>query len=67
MISRFRAALEDQRIDTSSWWQQQLDLCMIGIMATFSWEKALGDTDELSWWETTAAGAAARQHFPIPG
>ena len=67
VISRFRAALEDQRIDTSSWWQRQLDLCMIGIMATFSWEKALGDFDELSWWEATAAGAAARQHFPIPG
>jgi hypothetical protein len=66
VISRFRAALEHQGIDTGSWWQQQLDLCMIGIMATFGWEKALGDGGELSWWEATVAGAAARQGIPIP-
>ena len=48
------------------WWQQQLDLCMIGVMATFGWEKALGDEDELAWWEQAAAGAATRQHIPIP-
>jgi hypothetical protein len=38
---------------------------MIAIMATFG-EKALGDTDELSWWEAAVAGAATRQHIPIP-
>jgi len=65
-ISRFRAALEDRGIGTGSWWQQQLDLCMIGNMATLGWEKALGDTDELSWWEAEVANAAARQHIPIP-
>jgi hypothetical protein len=65
-ISRFRAALEHHGIGTGSWWQQQLDLCMIGIMATFSWEKALGDASELSWWEAQVADAAARQHIPIP-
>jgi hypothetical protein len=47
VISQFRAALEDRGIDTGSWWQQQLDLCMIGIVATFSSEKALGDAGEL--------------------
>ena len=66
-ISRFRAALEDRGIDTSIWWQQQLDLCMIGIMATFSWEKALGDADELSWWEARVADAVTRQHIAVPG
>jgi hypothetical protein len=60
VISRFRAALEERGIDTSRWWQRQLDLCMIGIMATFGWEKALGDAAELSWWESRVAGAAAR-------
>jgi hypothetical protein len=29
-------------------------------MATFGWEKALGDVGELSWWEARVA-AAARQ------
>ena len=65
-ISRFRAALEHHGIGTGSWWQQQLDLCMIGIMAAFGWEKALGDAGELSWWEARIADAAARQRIPIP-
>ena len=66
VISRFRASLEHHGIDTSDWWEQQLDLCLIAIMATFGWEKALGGTDELSWWEATVTGAATRQHIPIP-
>ena len=34
-------------------------------MATFGWEKALGDAGELAWWEDRVAGAAARQHIPF--
>ena len=67
VIDRFRAALEHHGIDTRGWWQQQLDLCMIGVMATFGWEKALGDAGELAWWEEAAAGAATRQGIPDPG
>jgi hypothetical protein len=66
VIGRFRAALEHHGIDTGRWWQRQLDLCIIGVMATFGWEKALGDTGELSWWEQAAAEAATRQNIPIP-
>jgi hypothetical protein len=66
-ISRFRAALEDNGIDTGRWWEQQLDLCVIGIMATFGWEKALGDADELAWWENRVAEAAARRGIGQPG
>jgi hypothetical protein len=66
-ISRFRAALEGHGIATAAWWQEQLDLCLIGIMATFGWEKALGDADELAWWEARVADAAARQRIPLPG
>ena len=29
------------------------------MMATFAWEKAVGDEDELAWW-TAAAVAGAR-------
>jgi hypothetical protein len=64
-ITRYRAALESHAISTATWWQEQLDLCLIAIMATFGWEKALGDADELSWWEAQVAGAAARQHIGI--
>jgi len=59
-IGRYRAALEAIGISTAPWWERQLDLCMIGIMATFGWEKALGDAGELGWWEDRIAGAAAR-------
>lgn len=60
-ISRFRRALEERGIATGPWWQDQLDLCLIAIMATFGWEKALGDDSELAWWETAVAQAAGRQ------
>jgi hypothetical protein len=65
-ISRFRAALEGHGIATAGWWEEQLDLCLIGIMATFGWEKALGDAGELAWWEARVVGAAARQHISLP-
>jgi hypothetical protein len=66
VIDRFRAALEQQGTGTGGWWQRQLDLCLIGVMATFGWEKALGDEGELAWWEAAATAAATRQHIPIP-
>jgi Phosphotransferase enzyme family len=60
-IARFRAGLQRSGVAIGEWWQRQLDLCLIGIMATFGWDKALGDPDELAWWESTVASAAARQ------
>jgi len=30
-------------------------------MATFGWEKALGDQAELDWWQDRVARAAARR------
>jgi len=59
-IGRYRTSLEACGISTTPWWERQLDLCMIGIMATFGWEKALGDAGELAWWEDQIATAAAR-------
>jgi hypothetical protein len=59
-VARFRSAIEAQGVETSGWWQEQLDLCMVGVMATFAWEKALGDDDELAWWEHTVADADKR-------
>ena len=65
VISRFRAALEERGINTGRWWQEQLDLCMIGIMVTFGWEKALGDPGELAWWQDRVAEAAARRGIAV--
>jgi len=59
-IGRYEAALEARGVRTAPWWERQLDLCTIGIMATFAWEKALGDASELGWWEARVAAAIAR-------
>jgi hypothetical protein len=59
-ISDFRHALERHGIDTEPWWQVQLDLCLLGALVQFGWEKSLGDgadnDAELAWW----VGAARR-------
>jgi len=60
-IAEFRAALERHGVDTTSWWERQLGLCTLGMMATMAWEKAVGDPDELTWWETAALDGA--QHL----
>ena len=62
----FQAALEGCGMEVSSWFDTQLDLCMIGIMVTFAWEKALGDEAELRWREHRVADAVARQQFDLP-
>jgi hypothetical protein len=66
-IERFRAALEASGIATGDWWQAQIDLCLTGMMATIGWEKALGDDEELGWWEGQVADALRRQRLDLPG
>ena len=53
-IAAYRRGLEEHGVDTAGWWDRQLGLCMVGMMATMAWEKALGDDDELRWWERAA-------------
>jgi hypothetical protein len=64
-IGRFRAALETHGIDTASWFDRQLDLCLMAIMVTFGWEKALGDEEELRWWERRVSQAVERQGLDL--
>ena len=49
-IDAYRAGLEDAGIDTTGWFERQLGLSLIAVMATFAWEKALGDAEEMAWW-----------------
>ncbi len=49
-IERYRRALERRGVETGDWWDRQLGLCLLGMMATIAWEKAVGDEDELDWW-----------------
>jgi hypothetical protein len=57
-IARFRAALEAHGVATESWWDRQLDLCLLGTTVQLGWEKALGDEDELAWWVDRACTGA---------
>jgi hypothetical protein len=66
-IDRFRDALEKRGVATGGWWERQLDLSVIAIMATFAWEKAIGDEDELRWWERRVAEAVRRQGLALAG
>jgi hypothetical protein len=65
-IARFCQAFEAQGVETGSWFERQLDLCLIAIVVTFGWEKALGDEAELRWWEEQAAEAVRRQSIDLP-
>jgi aminoglycoside phosphotransferase (APT) family kinase protein len=60
---RCRAALESHGIATRDWWERQLDLCTVASMATFGWEKALGDDAELGWWVERVEVALRRQRI----
>jgi hypothetical protein len=66
-IARFRAALRDRGLAVSSWFDMQLDLCCVGMMALFGWEKALGAEDELRWWEHRVVAAIDRQCLRLSG
>jgi hypothetical protein len=58
-IAGYRRALERHGVDTAGWWDRQLGLCFVGMMATMAWEKALGDAEELAWWEAAAIDGSA--------
>jgi hypothetical protein len=57
-IARYRERLEAHGVDTADWWDRQLGLTVVGIAAAFAWEKAVGDQDELDWWERAALDGA---------
>lgn len=57
-IDRYRAALDARGVDTGAWWDEQVALTTIAMMACFGWEKALGDDDELEWWTRRTLDAA---------
>jgi hypothetical protein len=59
-IVAFRAALERHGVATAAWWDRQLELCLLGALVQFGWEKALGDWAELDWWCQAAREGAAR-------
>ncbi|MGZ8751506.1 MAG: aminoglycoside phosphotransferase [Acidimicrobiia bacterium] len=57
-INTYRNALERLGVDTAPWWDRALSLAFLGALVQFGWEKALGDSDELAWWERRAVEGA---------
>ncbi|MFO7779538.1 MAG: phosphotransferase [Nitriliruptoraceae bacterium] len=53
-LERYRQALERHGIDTEPWWDLQCALSLLGAFLQFGWEKALGDDEELDWWQDRA-------------
>ena len=59
-IGALRDSLEVRGIDTTGWWDAQVELCLLGALVQFGWEKALGADDELGWWCDRAREGALR-------
>lgn len=64
-MDRFRSALDLLGVSTETGWDVQLDLCVVAIMAAFGWEKALGDDEELRWWERRVLEAVERRGLDL--
>jgi hypothetical protein len=67
-IDALRSALEQRGVATDGWFELQTDLCLLGMAACFGWEKAVGDPEELAWWERRAIDGARHvaAHYPVP-
>ena len=59
-IAALRGSLEGHGVTTAPWWEAQLELCLLGALVQFGWEKALGDDGELGWWCDRAREGARR-------
>ncbi|MFI5054025.1 MAG: phosphotransferase [Acidimicrobiia bacterium] len=70
-IVAYREALERRGVDTASWWDRQLSLCLLGHMLLLGWEKALDATGtDRDWWEARTLAAIAqlnRTGRAVPG
>ena len=59
-IDALRGSLEQRDIDTTGWWEAQLELCLLGALVQFGWEKVHDTADELGWWCDRAREGARR-------
>jgi hypothetical protein len=57
-VAHYRTCLERCGVDTTTWWDRQLGLSLLGMAAVFAWEKAVGADDELGWWQQAAIEGA---------
>lgn len=61
VLAAYRAALERRGISCREWWEEAVDLCLLGAFCQLGWNKALdGPGPELAWWEARAGAGLAR-------
>jgi hypothetical protein len=58
-ITRYRNALEHLGVATGEWWDDQLELTLLGAFLMLGWSK-VGQAEEFGWWANVAGRAAAR-------
>ena len=56
---RYRDALEQLGVDTAGWWDDQLELTLLGAFLLLGWSK-VGQAEEFGWWADAAARATSR-------
>lgn len=58
-VDAYRAALERHGVDTASWFERQLSLCLVGIMVLLGWEKSYDESGtERAWWRERTVDTA---------
>jgi hypothetical protein len=57
-ITRYRDALERRGVPTAGWWDDQLELTLLGAFLILGWSK-VGQPEEFNWWASIATRAAA--------
>src|SRR4051794_27679224 len=58
-LETYRQALERRGITTGAWWEEQVDLGLLGGFVQLGWSKA-GQPEELAWWAAVADRAKSR-------
>jgi hypothetical protein len=58
-LDAYRRALESRGVATDSWWDEQVELGLLGAFLQLGWSKA-GQPEELAWWSDLVARATSR-------
>jgi hypothetical protein len=58
-VNTYRLALERHGVMTEPWWDEQVELGLLGAFLQLGWSKA-AQPEELAWWADVVTRAAAR-------
>lgn len=58
-LRTYRESLEALGVPTDSWWDDQVELALLGAFLQLGWSKA-GQREELAWWSDVVTRAVSR-------